>query len=241
MTEAQKEHAHAHDAPPKKPEPEISYESRRNANLIAQARRCFVTHQISKRSEGRWLLQKRYPDDKGWDWTMAAEVISLAGGGLFVGGDLHCVIFGWYSPGDDHEGKVRWMGECRDFGYYVMQKATIGTGWQLVEHYDEDAARETVAGWLSDIKEDDDIERVNVIEKLERLVDDETVGWDTQQSLIDDICERMGYEFMDDRFDLGIVAAARVHYAYAALGRLCELLDAEHHQGERGVQDERSA
>lgn len=94
-------------------------------NMLQLSRGAFEKHQISTRSEGRWLLQRPYKKSpEGWDWTMAAEIICLRSNSIFVGGDIYHVIFG-YGPAD-HLARIRWMGECNDLRYYVHQKASIG-------------------------------------------------------------------------------------------------------------------
>lgn len=60
-------------------------------NMRRQAREAFQNHRIVRSSEGRWLLMRTHPDGNSDNvyWT---EVISLACGGLYVGGDIDHVI-----------------------------------------------------------------------------------------------------------------------------------------------------
>ncbi len=197
----------------------------RSQRLTEQARRQFATHQISKRSAGRWLLQRRYNDNTGWDWTMAAEVISLVGGALFVGGDIFHVIFGWYSDSADHGRKLRWMGKCDDIEYYVHQKAVIGTGRELVDVYDENAARDYVDDWSKQERKDGNIK---LADKLQRLLEPYGgIDWENGHGIVQELADELGWDEMSERYGIGQVMADRVYYAHAALRRLCEILDAE--------------
>lgn len=93
-----------------------------------QAAKSFSRHAITKRSEGRWLLQQSYPDGKR-DWTMAAEIICLEANAIYVGGDIYGATFA-YGPRDP-VARVRWIGECTDLGYYVAAKKLIAARDEL--------------------------------------------------------------------------------------------------------------
>ena len=203
---------------------------KRHDRLVHQSRAAFECHEIRNRSDGHWLLQRRREDD-GWTWSMAGEVISLAGGELYVGGDIDFVIFAHYSDSREHERKVRWMGEHTDLGYYVRQKAAIGSGRQLVDVYDEGVAREEVQGWLDDEREAEAGGfGSGQAAKLADVLDDAAwlgTPWDDHRELVGHLYESLGNDFMYERSDVGEVMAPRVYYAHAVLRRLCELLDAE--------------
>lgn len=206
----------------------------RGEALKRDAERAFADHAIRRRSEGRWLIQKRY-DDGAWNCTFATEVISLARGELYVGGDIDFVIFGIYGDTADHEDKLRWMGRHSDFGYYVHQKACIGTGRTLIDVYDSDAAEAQLREWLAerteqlgeDHDEEDDGPLDVAADELVATIND-MIRW-----MPDDPGEMLGRlhsvspSFMDDRHELGMVIAPRLYFAHAALRRLCDLLDAE--------------
>jgi hypothetical protein len=224
----------------------------RDEQLRRQAAEAFSRHVIRRRSDGRWLLQRRYKDDKGWDCVYAAEVISLWGGELYVGGDIDFVIFAHYNDTRSHESKLRWMGEHTDLGYYVRQKASIGTGRQLIDVYESDAAEAQLREWLAErteqLGEDHDEEEDGPLD----VDGDELVTTINEmlQWMPDDPGEMLrrlhdvSPSFMDDRYELGMVLAPRVYFAHAALRRLCDLLDAEtdnatpvtHNQGDGRVQ-----
>jgi hypothetical protein len=198
----------------------------REERLIVQAREAFRKHVIRQRSEGRWLLQARRQDG-GWDWTMAAEVISLYGGCLFVGGDIDHVVFGYCSHTSNHERKLRWMGECTDIDYYVAQKARIGmVGTECVDVFDPNEAEDTVKDWLRETrKERDDWDPESTDELivcLEELVESMP---DTEGEIWQELW-RVDPDFAQDTGSLKVVSA-RVYYAHAALARLCQLLDQE--------------
>lgn len=194
----------------------------RRDQLVEQSQHAFENHVITRRSEGRWLLQRQYEDGKP-DWTMAAEVISLAGGALYVGGDIDFVIFSWFSDSTAHEDKVRWMGKCNDLEYYVHQKACIGTGRELIDVYDAEVAEETLKEWLKDEQESNG----RNYDRLKELIDDGLRYDDGRHELINRLYDELGHGFAFDRGDVGIVMAPRVYCAHAALRRLCDLLDAE--------------
>lgn len=206
----------------------------RHDRLLAQAREAFAEHVIRKQSEGRWLLQKRHPNG-GWTWIMGVEVISLAHGQLYVGGDIEHVIYAYYGdkPGN-HEAKVRWMGRCHDVDYYVAQKACVGTGRSLTEVYDSDAAEETIAHWGAEYRKEsetawpEDVKRnIACAEALEAFLEYPGAGF-THHELLDSLARELGDYWqiiMEERWDVGMVLAPRVYYTHAALRRLCDLLD----------------
>lgn len=221
----------------------MSYRQQHHERLVAQSREAFQLHVIRKRSEGRWLLQRRH-DDGGWDSVYWAEIISLHGGGLFVGGDIDHVLFGYYSDkSGNHEAKVRWMGEHNDIRYYVRQKAAIGTGHQLIDVYDKDAARQTLQEHLDEAIAEaeyfnfNDPDEDTLAGKLAIALDE--YGWDAapfedgKEALCAYLHRKLGSDwYCDMGYNLGDVLAPRVYYAHAALRRLCELLDAERAEAE---------
>lgn len=200
----------------------FSYTEKHRSDMLADAAKAFADHQITQRSDGRWLLQRQR--DGKTSWIYAAEVISLAGGKLYVGGDIAFVIFAYFSDSMDHEEKVRWMGRCKDVGYYVAQKAAIGTGHKLIDEYDGDAARAQVKDWLTEAHE---CQNDKVASKLEEVLDDYRCPWEYRHELGDYLWSALGSDFMSDRETPGIITSSRVYYAYAALARLCDLLDLE--------------
>lgn len=185
-----------------------------------QAAKAFSRHVITKRGDDhrRWLLQRLYPDGKP-DWTFAAEVIVLEGGGLFVGGDIDHVVFSWGPP--DPVARLRWMGECRDLDYYVRQKARIGTrDRQCVDVWESSVACEELKQHVADY--DDALKDEEALQDALRA--------DTQQDFLDSAYKALGGDACDAWdvvHDMGEVLAAPVIYAHAALARLCALLREE--------------
>jgi hypothetical protein len=200
-------------------------------DLKQRAKENYQNHQIVKSSEGRWLLQKRYEDDSGWESNFWTEIVSLHGGQLYVGGDIDHVIFAYYSAPEDirgtsyeHLAKVRWMGKDTDFDYYIRQKATMGTGRQLIEVYDEELAEEYIRDYIKELKEciDASSEQQDRIDELEDLVDS---SLEDEQHTMQELW-RIDPDFAMDCGSFR-VTAPRLYFAHAALARLCELLDAE--------------
>src|SRR5574340_149450 len=68
----------------------------------------------------RWLIGK--PDT----CVFRTEAIAGIGGSLLVHGDIDLCRYAHYSDQGDAWSRLRWMGECQDFDYYVAQKASIG-------------------------------------------------------------------------------------------------------------------
>ena len=215
------------------------YQEERAAKLHEQAKAEYAQHQIRKRSEGRWLLQKPHVEG-GWRSEFFTEVISLAGGALYVGGDIGHVIFAYYGDKPaNHEAKMRWMGEHSDFGYYVHQKACIGTGSEAINTYEAEAGRQQLLDWRQDylqqladereaFGEDDDDEREPVLDTIAGLLDWQPDDPSVVMHTLYDECPN----FMQDRYEFGTVIAPRLFFAHAALRRLCALLDTER-QGAR--------
>jgi hypothetical protein len=115
----------------------------RHKQLCEDARNAFTKHQISRVvSPGHWLLQTPYETPpSGWDWTMAAEIVVFQGGKIVVWGDLFPVMFAYYGKFDDPAQVIHWMGKNEDIGYYVHQKAVIGSGKESIDEWDSDVAR----------------------------------------------------------------------------------------------------
>lgn len=176
-----------------------------------RAAKAFANHVITKQSDRRWLLQRMHADGRP-DWTMAGEVIALEGSAIYVGGDIDHVLFA-YGP-EDPIARLRWMGECKDLGYYVAQKARIGTGRELVDLWDEDVAREQLIEYLEDGAE-------RVVDKGEL---DYALEAETREHFYDRACKALGCDAWEVVGHVGQVLAPRVIYAHAALARLCSLL-----------------
>ena len=189
-----------------------------------QAAKAFERHVITKRSEGRWLLQTIHADGRP-DWTMAAEIIALENAAIYVGGDISHIIFA-YGP-KDPIGRLRWMGECSDLGYYVAQKARIGMGGRgdggdVTVVWDYDVAKEEL---FEHVAETPDPYEGSGPEDVWRQV-----SADDQHEFLDNYREAFPDDDMDGIYSMGEVLAPRVIYAHAAIARLCVLLRAEENE-----------
>jgi hypothetical protein len=220
--------------------------------LHEQAKAAFTHHAIRERSPGRWLIAQ--PDEahpghwKSCYWT---EVITLRGGSLLVQGDIDFVIFSHYGDSTDPEKILRWMGRCDDFGCYVHQKATIGTGRALIDTKESDVLDYQLHKLIEEREKElerglsDDLEGDERTEALRLAVEDDdrraayqdaidNLQWTGAEETLRGLHETtIGHNGREALFDceelsgLGTVTTARVYFAYAALQRLCDLLDAE--------------
>jgi len=92
-------------------------------DLISLATESFANHQLVLCDRDRWRIARMSRDRI--ESCYAAEIISLWGMRLYVGGDIDDCIFA-YSDNSDPIAKLRWIGKCEDVGHYVCQKAQIG-------------------------------------------------------------------------------------------------------------------
>lgn len=189
-----------------------------------QAAGSFAKHVITKRSEGRWLLQQIHSDGRP-DWTFAAEIVCLEGGSIYVGGDIDHTVF---SCGPrDPIARVRWMGECGDLGYYVRQKAKIGTPRHQdnVDEWHSSVAVEALKSYLADREE----EEPGYAESAD--FDHEYFEWacdaDNKHQFVDYAMKAFKDSEGEDFWDMGDVLSPAVIYCHAALARLCVLLREE--------------
>ena len=181
------------------------------------AQKVFEGHVISKRSEGRWLLQRPH-EDGGWDWMFAAEVIALAGGALYVGGDIDHVTYAC-GPADPIA-RVHWMGACTDLDYYVVQKARIGMC----------RARDTIDEW--DYKIAHEELRAHVAENPEELENEEALeeacAQETREMFLNHATKALeGHDAWETVAEMGERLSPAVIYSHAALARLSRLLSEE--------------
>ena len=192
---------------------------RHDKDMTTMSKEAFKGHRIITHTEGRWLIARpgKYPGE--YDWCFATEVIAdLWGKGMYVGGDTKPVIF---SGGPAHpEAKVRWMGGRKSGGdQYLVEKATTGTGKEVIEMFDADVARDDMTVLQHEIAEESEGDpAIEAIEDIKRCCDE--MGRD---EVIRDLME--AYSDSERVYDIGVVVSPRVYYAHAALARLCELLD----------------
>jgi hypothetical protein len=223
-----------------------------------RARKSFEHHVIRSRDDRSWVCQRPYTDEKGgWDSTFWFEAIVLAGGELYVHGDIDGMHFAHYGKHETKEEVLRWMGETRDLGYYVAQKARIGMGSvanQCVESVDEgvwlddalqhveERARQRAWDAPSDDEDveasEDDEDEVVVVNGKRTNVEDLPVSEEVR-ALIRDVLSS-GFEdalnadkhksaecYEAGAFEWGQVPSYRLIFAHEALRCLVRLLDAE--------------
>jgi len=206
------------------------------AERCARAIEAFKNHEIVDKREDRWRIARR---DKDGHLTNIhyAEIVSLWGGRIYVGGDIDDCVFAYYGDHPDHLSKLRWMGCCKDVDYYVKQKAQMGLtdNGKLVNEFDAQVAEHDLDYYLAE-----ELKRIQ-----ENAGDDEDSGEGEAQRMRD-VFERAKELLHDDPHELrtylyhelhdgdawewlgelGTIVSHRVVYAWAALRRLCELLDA---------------
>lgn len=193
------------------------------------------------RCDGRWVIQRMgkvrgQPKRGTWDHPYWTEIVCLQGGMIYVGGDINPVVFA-YGP-RSFEGRVRWMGSRKSGAdSYLLEKAVIGTGRETVYTYSPQQAAEDIQWLIRDQKAERETERqvlgegeaedkqlrrrVELLELALEEVDDRHGMMETLMESPDD----SGLYDVVIESDIGEVPAARVFYAWAALRRLCHLLD----------------
>lgn len=153
------------------------------------------------------------------------EIIAGICGSLVVHGDFDTSRFAYY--GDDRNAWARllWMADCRDVGYYVAQKAAIGTRRGDVDEYDGDVARYDIRATIRDAERNDyapefirlleeSLEYADEKEELQRFLHEGDKGWDLWE------------------YSFGKVLSPHVIINHVALNKCAWLLRARH--GELG-------
>jgi len=195
-------------------------------DLAEDARRAYKDHLIRKQSPGRWLLQRQYTDGKwagSWDSSFYTEIICLEGGQLFVGGDIDHTIFAYYSDSTDFEARLRWIGK-HSVDSYIVEKACIGTGRELIEIWDQDQAEKDVTWRVEYLRKHDQEDGT-----------DHSVEIDEYEYLLayfpnneHEVCNKI-YDIepssAPDLFPIGMTTSPRVYFAHAAIQRLLTLLE----------------
>jgi hypothetical protein len=189
----------------------ISRDKRHN-DLTHSAHEAFANHKIVSESDRRWSLRREIDGKTRSEfWT---EIVVLDGGSMLVHGDIEHVIFSRYTDTKDPLDVLRWIGECTDFGWYVTQKATIGTGHELIEVIDDAAFRDD----LKRIAKEDRGAVIEIRDALRKLDYGEH-----PKMVLHDLCVS-GKVDTESLVGVGKVTDARVYFAHAATKRLCELL-----------------
>jgi hypothetical protein len=109
--------------------------------------------EIARMYENHQLLDEQYwAEGRGARWligqadtnVMKTEIIAGICGSLLVHGDCDTARFAYYSDHRDAWRRLCWMGCCRDLGYYVAQKYSIGMARSGAgsDTYDEEVAQD---------------------------------------------------------------------------------------------------
>lgn len=200
--------------------------------VSADARRAFERHELINSGDRWWFIARRYADDSAWkgkiDGAFSASIFCGFHGEIVVTGDISVIEFSCYGDSPDVRDRLRWIGRCRDVSYYVAQKARIGMGddGKLTTDYDCEIAarelREHVESLLEGGNELSDAERAAFAHASEQVAYDES----SPDTIVGELFASVGYDLVDGVSNLGRVVSSRVIYAYAAVARLCEILDA---------------
>jgi hypothetical protein len=195
----------------------------RDQKLRELSHRAFETHKIIHSQPDHWVIRRE--DGRG---HYSTEIIATHHGTLYVGGDIQFVIFGHNNEGP--RGRVRWMGQQPVLNSYHVEKATNGTGRELIKSYESDVAEEEIREALAELAELEKEEKYEPRQELMQILEE------ALEDHVNDTCERLMhfiYEnswYARDHFEhrgFGEVVDARVYYAHAAVVRLCELWNQE--------------
>lgn len=184
------------------------------------------------------LLGEEYWDEgRGARWligrpgtnVMRTEIIAGVCGSLLVHGDCDLSRFAHYSDHRDAWNRLLWMGCCRDVGYYVAQKYSIGMARSGAgsESYDEDVAkhdlRERIAEELRCGREPDD----PMLVVLEDALESHTESKHELRTFLSE--NDKGWDFWEWR--IGEVTSTSVVTGHLALQRCAYLLADKHGWG----------
>lgn len=194
-------------------------------SMTSFARASYAEHQILERGPGYWICG-RSPGSGQYKF----EVRSLLFGALYVGGDIDHMIFAQYTDSPDPERKLRWIGGHNDIGYYVAQKAAIGMGdGKSVWTYHHPAVIEAYREAL----EDPDLTEEQT-EALNTAIES-TAAHEDREEVIRALYEGGAFHPHDIDTQAGKVPSPRLVYAWQAVKKVVELLDAEKKAGEKGA------
>lgn len=208
----------------------------RDHKLRSDAERAFSGHQIAHRTEGRYRLAPTQNVCPGFG---SVDVLLGFSGALYVGGDTSTVAFA-YGP-EDYRARIAWIGGTNDVGYYVTQKAEIGTRsgigvWAKV--FDPAVATHELAELIEErvaLLEDHELDPSEV-DALTDLLESDLSEYDEGGAMFArELCERIddGWEF-----EIGMVTRPSIYFAWAAVRRLHLLLLAEEGVGCEKVGDD---
>lgn len=115
------------------------------------AGRMMVDHELicedyfDQGSCARWVI------GKPGTFVHRCEIIAGIGGSLIVHGDFDLSRFAHYGDHSDAWNRLLWMADHTDLGYYVAQKASIGSGCaDTTWEYDSDVAAEELKALIQE-------------------------------------------------------------------------------------------
>jgi len=193
--------------------------------IVKYARASYAEHRILERGPGYWICG-RSPGSNQHKF----EVRSLLFGALYVGGDLDHMIFAQYTDSPDPERKLRWIGEHASIDYYVAQKAAIGMGndacvWTYEPRATVEAYRQAL----------EDPELTNAQRDALNAAIEATAAHQDREEVIRALYESDAFHPHDIDTQAGKVPSPRLIYAWQAVKKVVELLDAERKVGENGA------
>jgi len=205
----------------------------RAAKMQSEAAQALSLHQLFGETYwdggrgARWCVG--IPNDS----TGRTEIIAGILGSLVVHGDYDFSRFANYGDHADAWSRLLWMADCTDLGYYVAQKAAIGSRMDATWEYDEAVARFDLARHIEDYKESgfDHSKVIAILEEATHYTENET--------------ELRGFiSSVDDQWDLweltiGKALSWNVVIGHAALVRCAALLRERH--GNAGPPETRPA
>lgn len=193
------------------------------------ARRAFETHQIREESSGRWLLMKPSENGEGWRSEYWTEIIVTHGGGLYVDGDIDCVVFRY---GPKHPlARLAWMAQRKSaWDHYFREKASIGMGGKgngdLLIRFESDVAaydlREHITTLTEEDKDEMDSGNSALVDELASVLALAEQGCNHEEMV--QALGDAGHDLWELASYIGIVPSTRMFSAHAALQRLHHLL-----------------
>jgi hypothetical protein len=198
----------------------VSVSQARHEHLKALALQTFAAHEITHRDERSVVLQKRYKDG-AFRSEYAAEIVAGRFGYLIVTGDINTMVFG--RQGGTLRARLGWIGGHDNIGYYVRQKAVLGTdAAEMVDRFVPELAADLRDHLLEDLDEGepgDAAAAARIREAFESADPDDP----------DSIIERLGEAGLCDAWEYREWLTGpreRVYFAWAACRRAAELIDA---------------
>lgn len=207
------------------------YARERVKYLKEQATEAFKHHELISSTERSWFIAKRYPDTGNLNSVHAADIFVGHFGEIHVGGDLDAVVFGRYSDSSDVRGCLAWMGRHNDLSYYVAQKAAIGMTDQRVLTWkrDREAAelelKDLTNSFRNEWAEDGRKPNEKILDVIHAA--EHTLEWESVERAEWDLVSELQFDVLEGILPLGQVLAPRVVYGWAAIRKLCDLLEIE--------------